>query len=70
MLFRSEEDIAAWSEKTGNPLGEALSLDKIWQLSKSWYHNRLSPDYRGRTPEEVQAIFHSLGLNSPHWNVL
>jgi len=70
LLFRSEEDIAQWAAKTSNPMGEALLLDKLWQLSKFWYHNRLSPEYRGRKPEETQAIFDSLGLTSAHWRIL
>ena len=70
MLFRSEEDIATWAERTGNPVGEALSLEKVWELSKLWYHNRLSHDFRGRTAEDVQAIFNSVGLRSSHWKIL
>jgi hypothetical protein len=46
-----------------------LTLDLVWALSQAWYGNRLSPDYHGRTPEQVRAIFEGLGLNSPFWSV-
>jgi len=44
-----------------------MSLSQLWELSQIWYHNRLSPDYRGRTAADVEAIFKSLGLTSPFW---
>jgi hypothetical protein len=40
---------------------------KIWQLSKAWYHNRLSLEYHGRTLAEVQEIFRQLDLTSAFW---
>jgi hypothetical protein len=40
---------------------------QIWDLSKLWYHNRLSPDYHGRSAAEIAAIFAQLGLTSPFW---
>jgi hypothetical protein len=69
LLFRSEADIDAWANETGNPRGEAVRLATVWELSKVWYGDRLSPEYRGRTPEQVQAIFDSFGLTSAHWKV-
>jgi len=40
---------------------------QVWGLSKAWYHNRLSIDYRGRTLAEVQEIFRRFGLTSGFW---
>jgi hypothetical protein len=39
----------------------------VWELSQLWYHNRLSPSYRGRMAAEVEAIFRHVGLHSPFW---
>jgi hypothetical protein len=45
-----------------------LSLATLWELSKAWYHDRLSPAYRSRTAAEVHAIFAGLGLTSAFWH--
>lgn len=50
------------------PAGEWLTLLQIWDLSKLWYHNRLAPEYHGRGPEEVAAIFRAAGLTSGFWS--
>lgn len=67
LLFRDEEEIANWCEKSGEPRGEWLTLQQIWELSKLWYGNRMKPDYRGRSKEEVEAIFEQIGAISDFW---
>lgn len=69
LLFRSEEEIEAWTRRTGEPKGEILRLDRLWELSRAWYGDRLSPAYRGRTNEQIKAIFDAFGLTSDHWRV-
>ena len=49
------------------PGGEMLSPQQVWELSRVWYHDRLSPDYRGRTVAQVEAIFRALSLTSGFW---
>ncbi len=44
-----------------------MTPDQIWELSKAWYHNRLSTEYRGRTLADVQEIFKSFSLTSSFW---
>lgn len=44
-----------------------VTLQKAWELSVPWYGTRASPDYRGRTPADVEAILHSVGLDTPFW---
>jgi hypothetical protein len=46
-----------------------LPLGQVWALSQAWYGNRLSPDYQGRTREQVAAIFAGLGLRGAFWEV-
>ncbi len=67
MLFRSEEAVDAWCEQRGVARGEVLALPRLWELSQLWYHNRLSPEYHGRTAAQVQEIFRQLGLTSSFW---
>ncbi|MBM4422783.1 MAG: hypothetical protein FJ030_05255 [Chloroflexi bacterium] len=66
-FFRSEEDLQQWQSERGKAEGETLRPEQVWELSRLWYHNRLSPDYRGRTVAQVEEIFHALNLTSKFW---
>jgi hypothetical protein len=46
-----------------------LSLEQTWDLARAWYHDRLSPEFRGRSAAEAQAIFRRLGLDGPFWRL-
>lgn len=67
LLFRSEEDVAAWCAATGEPRGDILSLARVWALAQAWYGDRMSPDFRGRTVAQATAIFAQAGLTSDFW---
>jgi hypothetical protein len=69
LLFRSEEHIDKWCEQKGAPRGAVLSLEESWQLAKGWYHDRLRPDWRRKTPEEAEAFFNEHGLTDPFWRL-
>jgi hypothetical protein len=43
---------------------EVLTIQQVWELSKLWYHNRLSLEYHGRSIEQVAEIFRKAGLMS------
>jgi hypothetical protein len=49
------------------PAGELLPVEQVWQLSKLWYRDRLSPEFTGRTIAEAHSIFERLGLQSQFW---
>ena len=49
------------------PRGEALTLPKTWKLARAWYSDRLSPDFEGRTTEQAEEIFGSIGLGGVFW---
>jgi len=49
------------------PAGALLSVEQVWELSKLWYHDRLSPEFKGRTKAEAHQIFEKLGLISDFW---
>ena len=66
-FFRSEDTLRSWLALQPAPTGEMLTAPQIWELSKLWYHNRLSPDYHGRTPQEAAAIFEQMELTSEFW---
>jgi len=46
-----------------------LTLEGVWELAKRWYHDRMSPQFRGRSVEEAIAIFRSLGLTDDFWTM-
>jgi hypothetical protein len=67
LLFRSEENVGVWCQAQQMPLGQRLTLDQVWALSQSWYADRLSPAYAGRTLDQVEEIFQSVGLTDSFW---
>ena len=80
LLFRSEEHRDNWLAARGLTHGATLSVVQQWNLARAWYgdqrgagsagpHNRMSPDWRRRTPEEAEALLDSLGLTGPFWNL-
>lgn len=68
-LFRSEEHVRRWSDKTGIPMGATFSLDSLWTLARLWFEDRLSPNWRRRTMDEAHAIFARAGLTGPFWRL-
>jgi hypothetical protein len=69
LFFRSEAGIDRWSRQQGLARGETLSLSQLWTLAQAWYHNRMDPQYRGRRPEDVRAIFQQVGLHGSFWKI-
>jgi hypothetical protein len=69
LLFRSEEHVARWNEERRTELGSTLTPQQGWQLATEWFGDRLSPDWRRKTPEEAQAIFDGIGLTGQFWNL-
>ena len=68
LLFRSEEEVARWCGRSGEPRGEVIPLEQVWALAQAWYGDRLSADYRGRSLEQAMAVFRSVGLTSAFWS--
>jgi hypothetical protein len=69
LAFRSEAHVDRWCERTGLDKGAAFPLETVWRLALAWYRDRLSPDWRRRTPDEAQAVFDDLGLTSGFWRL-
>jgi hypothetical protein len=49
------------------PAGECATVEQVWELSKQWYRDRLSPGFTGRTHAEAHQIFEQVGLHGPFW---
>ena len=70
LLFRSEEHIDRWCHDWNQPHGATLTLQQGWSLAQLWYGpDRRDPNWRRFTLDEAHAIFASLGLTSPFWNL-
>ncbi len=59
-----------WLARTGHPRGASLDLEQMWTLAERWYAGRLSPEWRGRSPEEAQAIVDEVGLTGEFWRLV
>ena len=67
LLFQSEEWIDKWCKRNNLSRGEVLTIQQVWELSRLWYHNRLSMEYHGRSTEQVEDIFKQADLTSKFW---
>ena len=68
-LFRSEEHVQRWLDRTGNSRGAIVPLEQVWRLAKAWYSDPRDPDWRPRTRDESQAVLASVGLTSDFWQL-
>jgi hypothetical protein len=69
LFFRSEESLDEWLAARKVERGAVLSIPQIWDLSQRWYRDRMSPEYHGRTLEQVRDIFKAAGLTSEFWQI-
>lgn len=67
LLFRSEEHLATWVERTHPPASTILSLEQLAGLAHAWYVNKLAPDWKRHSAEEAEALFARLGLDPEFW---
>jgi len=70
LFFQSEELLNEWLASNQARRGAVFSIPQLWDLSQRWYQNRMSPDYHGRTMEQVQEIFKGAGLTSEFWQAI
>jgi hypothetical protein len=69
LAFRSGAHVDSWCEQRGLERGATFSLEQLWGLARTWYADKLSPEWRRRTPEEAQRVFDGLGLTGPFWRL-
>ncbi len=68
-LFRSEEHVDAWLAQAGLERGAVFEVERCWALARVWHAERLSPQWRRRTPAEAQQLFEDLGLTGAFWRL-
>lgn len=70
LLFRAEEHVGRWRTQWGLAPGAMLSLEQAWRLAAAWFApDRGAPQWRRPPVEDVEALFASLGLTGPFWNL-
>jgi hypothetical protein len=67
--FRTTADIDAWCERHRQPRGEAVPWSQVLALGRAWYGNHRARDWRKWTTREASAIFASVGLATPFWQL-
>lgn len=68
-IFRSEEHLERWLQKTNNKRGAVLSLQRVWELAKAWYQDPRDPHWEPRSIEQSQAVLSSVGLTGAFWSL-
>ena len=70
LVFRSEEHVERWQAQWNMPRGALIGLENGWRLAKAWYGpDRREANWRRKTVDEVEALFHELGFISPFWRL-
>ena len=69
LLFESEAEIDAWSERHRLPRGDARPLAAVYDFAREWYGQHLSPQWRKWTTDEARAIFRRHGFTGPIWEL-
>lgn len=68
-LFRSEEHVQRWLDRTRNTRGAVVPLEQVWRLARAWYADPRDRNWRPRTRDESQAVLSSVGLTDPFWEL-
>lgn len=68
-FFRSEDHVQTWSAQTETPIGEIVAIANLWQLSRHWFENRMSPDWRKPPREALQEMLRDHGFTGPFWSL-
>ena len=69
LAFRSEEHVDRWRAQNCLAKGALFEPEQLWRLANAWYADRLSPDWRRKTPGEVEALLAKIGLTGEFWRL-
>jgi Alkylmercury lyase len=69
-LFCDPSHVGAWA-RTGppRPVGEVIPAVTMWRLARSWYGDRLDPDWAPRAPAAAQRLLEECGLTGDFWRL-
>jgi len=69
LVFENENQIDAWTKRHDIPKGDIQPITNIWEFSKQWYGNHLSPNWEKWTMEEAKRIFARFDLQGSTWEL-
>jgi hypothetical protein len=46
-----------------------ISPEQGWKLAHGWYHDRLDPDWKPKSPPEIRRLFEEIGLKGEFWKL-
>lgn len=69
LLFRGEGHIERWRRQWSQPRGGVLTIAQAWELARSWYGDKMSPDWRRATLDEAEALLSRIGLTGEFWSL-
>ncbi len=67
--FRNAGEVQTWCARHGHAYGEAVPLQNVAQLARTWYGTYARAGWRKWTVEQAQEIFHAAGLTSAFWQL-
>lgn len=68
LFFRSEERVREWCRAQGHEVRPLVTIPQLWEMAKTWYSNRLTPESRRPQADEIRGIFARLGLEGDFWD--
>lgn len=68
-FFRNDDHVTEWSAQTETPIGEVVPVARLWQLSRHWFENRMSPDWRKPQRDVLQEMLKDHGFTGPFWSL-
>ena len=69
LVFRDEEQINYWTKRHDIPKGDIQPITNVWEFSKKWYGNHLSPNWKKWTMQEAKEIFLQFNLTNKIWDI-
>jgi hypothetical protein len=69
LVFDSETQIDAWTQRHNIPKGDVQPITNVWEFSKVWYGNHLSPNWQKWTVQEAKTIFSDFHLTGKTWEL-
>jgi len=69
LVFENEKQIDRWTKKHNIPKGDIQAITTIWNFSKKWYGNHLSPSWKKWTIAQAKHMFREFELKGRIWNL-
>lgn len=69
LVFKNEDQINEWVGMHDISKGDVQPIDNVWNFSKKWYGNHLSPEWEKWTMQEAKDIFVQFNLMGKIWNI-